>query len=259
MAAAPAPHGVPPRSAPRVRRERIALRDGAQTTVYVAAYDLARVDVRVALVRGQSLPAWCAAKGYSDAIVGGFFTRPDVRPLGEVRTRGVARRSTPFDAPWDGQRTCLHIAGGVPRIAGRANLPAAPRGDLLQAGPLLVDGGRVVYDRQLDPEGFSAGAGQFDSDITAERHPRSAIALAGNRVLAVVCDGRSRDDAGLTLEELAEVLAGLGARTAMNLDGGGSTTLVAGGRLRNQPRGGFETPEPGGRGVATAVLFVSRS
>ena len=117
----------------------------------------------------------------------------------------------------------------------------------------------MVYDRAFDPEGFSAGAHQFDSDITAERHPRAALGLAGDWLLAVACDGRSRHDAGLTLEELAAVLAGLGARDALNLDGGGSTSLLAAGRLVNRPRKGYEDPEPGGRPVATALLFFPRS
>ena len=152
---------------------------------------------------------------------------------------------------------CTCAAGRV-AIAGRDELPEAPRGDLLQAGPLLVRDGRAVYDRALDPEGFSAGAHQFDSDITAERHPRAALALAGDRLLAVVCDGRSRADAGLTLEELADVLVGLGAERALNLDGGGSASLIAGGRLRNRPRAGFNVPEPGGRAIATALVFAPR-
>jgi hypothetical protein len=177
--------------------------------VHVATY--VDVEVRVVLVRGQTLAAWCAARGVDEAIVGGFFTRPGLEPLGELRTRGVLRRHGGFDDPWARVRACVHICGGAVAIAGRDELPATPRGDLLQAGPLLVRDGRAVYERASDPEGFSAGAHQFDSDITAERHPRAALALAGDRVLAVVCDGRSRADAGLTLEELAAVLVDLGA------------------------------------------------
>jgi hypothetical protein len=260
MAAALHPLGSP---ALRLRfaavvRERITLRDGARTTVHVAAYPREATDLRVAVVRNRQLAAYCAAKGVDDAIVGGFFTRPDGMPLGEVRTRGMQRAHVPFDAPWDRERACLHVVAGVPLIARRDDLPDAPRGDLLQAGPLLVRDGEPVYDRRRDPEGFSAGAHQFDSDITVERHPRAAIGLTEDRVLALVCDGRSRHDAGLTLEETAELLARLGAATAINLDGGGSTTLIAGGRLRNRPRGGFNRPEPGGRAVATALLFLPR-
>jgi hypothetical protein len=164
----------------------------------------------------------------------------------------------PFAAPWHAERTCVHVQGGAVRIARRDELAAQPRGDLLQAGPLLVRGGAVVYDRAGDPEGFSAGAAQFDSDITAGRYPRAALGLGDGRLYAVACDGRSRHDAGLSLEELAAVMAGLGCESALNLDGGGSTSLVSGGHLRNRPRRGFEDPEPGGRPVSTALLFLLR-
>ena len=81
---------------------------------------------------------------------------------------------------------------------------------------------------RTDREGFSAGEAQFDSDITDGRYPRAALGLAPGRMFAVACDGRSRHDAGLTLEELAALMAALGCETALNLDGGGSTSLVSG-------------------------------
>ncbi len=109
-----------------------------------------------------------------------------------------------------------------------------------------------------DPEGFSAGQEQFDSDISDGRHPRAAIALAGDLLLAVACDGRAADEAGLTLDELAATLVDLGARQAMNLDGGGSTSLVAGGALRNVPRGDWDVMIPGGRPISTAIAFAPR-
>src|SRR3954454_24384769 len=248
----------PPRPG-RARRARVELLDGARTTIHVAAYDVERTELRVAVLRGHArLEPWCAARGVEEAIVGGFFVRPDGTPLGEVRTRGVARRHVPFAEPWDAVRACVHIQGGVPAIAPRDELLAEPRGDLLQAGPLLVRDGAPVFRREEDREGFSAGAAQFDSDITDGRYPRAALGIAPGRLYAVAVDGRSRHDAGLTLEELAALMAALGCRTALNLDGGGSTSLISGGRLRNRPRRGYEDPEPGGRPVSTALLFVPR-
>ncbi|HWK29448.1 MAG TPA: phosphodiester glycosidase family protein [Solirubrobacter sp.] len=248
----------PPRAG-RVRSARVTLVDGARTMVHVARHDLERVELRVALLRGQArLEPWCAARGVQEALVGGFFVRPDGTPLGEVRTRGVARRYVPFAAPWDDVRACVHVRGGVAGIARRDELPPEPRGDLLQAGPLLVRDGAPVFDRARDEEGFRAGQAQFDSDITDGRHPRAALGLTGDTLVAVACDGRSRHDAGLTLAELAALMAALGCRDALNLDGGGSTSLVSGGRLRNRPRGGWERPEPGGRPVSTALLFLPR-
>jgi hypothetical protein len=243
----------------RLARARLALADGAATTVYAAAYDARATELRVAVLRRpQPLAAWCAAHGVAEALVGGFFARPNGVPLGELRTRGVTRRHVAFTAPWGDVRACVHVEGGEVALAHRDELPAQPRGDLLQAGPLLVRDGARCFERALDPEGFSAGQAQFDSDITDGRHPRAALGLARGRLLAVACDGRSRADAGLTLEELADLLVGLGCESAINLDGGGSTSLISGGRLRNRPRAGLDRPEVGGRAVSTALVFVPR-
>jgi hypothetical protein len=240
-----------------LRRERLRLADGARTTLYIARYPLPRTEVRVVRLRRPApLEAFCRASGYAEALVGGFFLRPDLVPLGELRTGGIARGHVPFDAPFGAVRACLHVAGRRVAIARRDALPAAPPGDLLQAGPLLVCGGMPVGG---DAEGFSAGAGQFDSDITDGRYPRAAIGVTRRaELLAVVCDGRADDEAGLTMPELAEAMAALGAVQAMNLDGGGSTSLVCGGRLRNVPREAHGIALSGGRAVSTAIVFGRR-
>jgi exopolysaccharide biosynthesis protein len=106
----------------------------------------------------------------------------------------------------------------------------------VQAGPLLVADGTVVFDLDEDREGFSAGAGQFDSDISDGRYPRAALAISPESLIALACDGRrSNVDGGLSMRELAEVMVELGAESAINLDGGGSTTLVHRGHLLNRP------------------------
>jgi hypothetical protein len=256
LQAAPAP--APERLPRHVRRESIRLRDGARTTLYVAGYPLARTSVRVVrLPQPAPLAAWCAATGTDNALVGGFFARPHGTPLGELRQAGVERRHVPFDTPWADLRACVHVAGDTVRIARRDGLPAAPAGDLLQAGPLLVDRGRVACSE--DVEGFSAGARQFDSDITDGRYPRAALAVARRgRLLAVACDGRADDEAGLTMVEFAESLIALGAIQALNLDGGGSTSLVADGRLCNVPRESHGVELVGGRPISTALTFSLR-
>src|SRR4051812_11293344 len=237
-------------------RPRLTLAAGATTTLYVARYDLPAARVRVVrLTPAERLVSWCRRRGVEGAIVGGFFVRPDGAALGELRTRGMLRRTLPFEAPWDATRACLHTQGGKVTIAPRDELPADPRGDLLQAGPLLVHGGVPVVEEGVDTEGFSAASQQFDSDITVGRYPRAALGLARRHLLAVACDGRADDEAGLTLREFAEALAALGAETALNLDGGGSTSLVCGGVLRNVPREEHGIPLAGGRPVTTALVL----
>ena len=169
---------------------------------------------------------------------------------------GTAIEHEPVAAPWGAKRGCVHSHGGV-RIARRQELPEHPPGDLLQAGPLLVSGGRSLIDGE-DREGFSAGAEQFDSDITIERHPRCALGLSSTELLAVCCDGRrSGVDGGLDLGELARLLISFGAEEAINLDGGGSATLVHRGHLLNRPYSNQDQPAPESRPVVTALLFES--
>lgn len=239
---------------------RAELSDGRGTTVHLAAYALDEIEVRVvALPRAEPLASWCARTGVGEALVGGFFWRDSARPLGELRLAGILWDSIPFMPPWGAMRACVHLEGGALHIAHRTDLPVDPRGDLLQAGPLLVEQGRPVVNDGVDPEGFSAGSAQFDSDITDGRHPRAALGVADGIALSVTCDGRSDADAGLTLRELGELMAALGAQQAINLDGGGSATQVCGGRIVNFPRELDGREIQGGRPIYTALTFMPRT
>jgi len=250
-----------PRSGEAALGLRVRLADGAATMVHVAAYALEDCEPRVVVLpRPEPLVSWCRRTGTGDAVVGGFFVRTEGgRPLGELRTHGVLRRHVPFDGPWSTSRSCLHVEAGGMRLLPRDELPAEPRGDLLQAGPLLVRDGRPQVTDGGDPEGFSTGRAQFDSDITVGRYPRAALGVREGIVWAVACDGRSEDDAGLTLAELAALMATLGAHAAINLDGGGSTSLVCGGHLVNRPRAEHGIDLPEGRPISTALAFVPRA
>ncbi|WP_217913467.1 phosphodiester glycosidase family protein [Miltoncostaea marina] len=248
--------GARVRAAGRAGRIRWRLGDGAVTTVHVARHARAGTRLRVALLDEPApLAAWCAARGVREAMVGGFFVSGTARPLGELWVDGRRVPSEPFADPWPAHRSCLAVAGEAVAIGRLGELPPGP-GDLLQAGPRLVADGRAVARDGHDHEGFSAGAAQFDSDITDGRHPRAALGVTADELIAVVCDGRHPHDAGLTLGELAALMAALGAREAINLDGGGSAALVAGGRLRNTPRGGWLAEIPGGRPIVTALVFA---
>lgn len=242
---------------PLVRSFRHRLGWRAATAVHVAVYPLARFAPRVVtLDPPQPLASWCAREGVGEAIVGGFFIRPDGLPLGELWVAGHQVASEPFAPPHGPGRSCVSIDDGRVVLAPRAEFAEAPRGDLLQAGPLLLRHGMPVVGR--DPEGFSSGMAQFDSDITAGRYPRAALGVGDGVVFAVACDGRSDTDTGLTLLELARLMRRLGARDAINLDGGGSTSLVSGGTLVNTPREEHGIELVAGRPVSTAIAFVPR-
>jgi hypothetical protein len=243
----------------RYELSRLGLADGSETTVYLVAHPRHATRVRLTCFEEpQRLDRWCAANDHPEAIVAGFFVRDPWRPLGEVRIDGDAITHEPVAGPFGPARSCLHLdPGGAVTIAPRREIEGDPAGDLVQAGPRLVTDGRVSVDDD-DVEGFSAGAGQFDSDITAERHPRCALGVNEEELLAVCCDGRRTGvDAGLDLPELARLLISLGATDAINLDGGGSATLVHRGHLLNRPYSSVDQPGPESRPVVTALLFDS--
>ena len=86
------------------------------------------------------------------------------------------------------------------------------------------------------------------------RHPRTAVAkLKDGKFLMITVDGRSEASGGIGLQDLAEYLLSLGAVDAMNLDGGGSTTMFVNGKVVNHP-----SDKEGERKVSDAILVTLR-
>ncbi len=97
-------------------------------------------------------------------------------------------------------------------------------------GPALVTQGQVAVS-----EGQEVGRAKASN-------PRTAIGQIGqNHYVFVVTDGRTEQSAGLSLWQLAELMQSLGCRTAYNLDGGGSSTMVFMGEVVNNPTGNGHT------------------
>ena len=140
----------------------------------------------------------------------------------------------------------LRLGRDTVRLA-PALAPVAPR-QAVGGFPMLVRDGRV------DPRVDSAGAESFRGP-----NPRTAVGVAadGRRLLLVANDGRQAGySTGMSLRELAELFVAMGAREAINLDGGGSTTLVvadgaSGFRIANRP-----SDAAGERPVANALAVV---
>ena len=84
------------------------------------------------------------------------------------------------------------------------------------------------------------------------RHPRTGVGVtADGQVLLVVVDGRQpRYSEGLTMRRFARLFLHLGATFAMNLDGGGSSTMVVNGTVVNRPSSGVE------RSVGSAIVVL---
>jgi Phosphodiester glycosidase len=253
-------------SLPVVHSERVILADDSKTNVHVLRQPLRRTVVGVAsLGSAKRVTDVCDDLGgrVTAAMSGGFFAREARQPLGELWIAGTRQPYVPFQAPWHNIRGALHIGADRITIDRRQMLLEQPDGDLLQAGPLLAVNGRPVTDLAMDGEGFRAGSQQFDSDITAGRYPRAAIGYDDMYVYGVVVDGRSDTDAGMTLTELAVYMTErLGVAAALNLDGGGSATLVARDaadafQVINRPMDDYMRPTPGGsRALYSAIVFT---
>jgi hypothetical protein len=129
-----------------------------------------------------------------------------------------------------------------------------PSADLLHvigAGPRLLQGGGVFVSSEAE---LFTGK-YFNMNTPLSRAPRSALGITRDgRLLLVVVDGRQPElSTGLTLKETAIILRELGAYEAINLDGGGSSTLVINGQVVNSPSDGKE------RRVTTALVIRQRS
>lgn len=106
-------------------------------------------------------------------------------------------------------------------------------------GPTLVKNGQklITYTEEVF---FGSGVGNTNRD------PRTVIGYTADKhVIMMVIDGRQVDSEGLSLPEAADLMISLGCIEAMNLDGGGSSTMAVGNQLVNLPAGGtFQRPIP---------------
>lgn len=117
--------------------------------------------------------------------------------------------------------------------------------DIIGGVPQLIKNGKIeiTWEQEKSSKSF-----------VETRHPRTAVAkLKDGKFLMVTVDGRQKESVGMNLNELAALLLELGAVDAMNLDGGGSTTMFAGGKVVNKP-----SDKEGERKVSDAILVFPR-
>lgn len=111
-----------------------------------------------------------------------------------------------------------------------------------------VSGGSwLLRDGKIYQNGVKEG---FDKTYFVNyHHPRTAAGITRNGdLLLLTVDGRVPWSAGVSLDKLAAILQRFGAIEAMNMDGGGSTTMEVGGEVVNDPSDGEARP------VAAALL-----
>ncbi len=182
------------------------------------------------------------------AGVNGVFHAADGTPLGLVVIDGQMK------APPLLNRTALGITSDGTVLVD--NVSMDEKGNLtpdwrtlgvvhaIGGGPRLVKDGRAH---------ITSGEESFKADVAVGRAPRTAAGVThdGKLLLVAVTGRQAYHSIGVTLEELANLMVELGARDAMNLDGGGSSTMVVRDYVMNTPSDGRE------RKVADAILVFS--
>ncbi|HQJ75965.1 MAG TPA: phosphodiester glycosidase family protein [Bacteroidota bacterium] len=111
---------------------------------------------------------------------------------------------------------------------------------------IIKDGINIAHSQAL-----KEGANE---KFSLTRHPRTAIGYSRDKakLYLITVDGRQKCSAGMTLNELSEFMLFLGCYNALNLDGGGSTTLVINDKIINYP-----SDLTGERPVGNALLIIS--
>jgi hypothetical protein len=169
--------------------------------------------------------------------------------------RAVRRRGGDTPVPSDGLVLSGHgtgatfLEGLVPgdTLTFRLDFqPPLPEGaHVLGGGPRLLVEGKEIWQSAAREE-------RFGENLITRRHPRTAAGINGSRLLLVTVDGRQPEvSAGMDLTELTALMRELGCSEAINLDGGGSTTLWVRGAVENRPSDGRE------RRVANALVVFS--
>ena len=128
----------------------------------------------------------------------------------------------------------------------KQNVEESKAPSIMVAGPLLLVEGQYA---ELAKNAFNDN-----------RHPRTAIAISSkHKLILMVVDGRSNMANGMNLKELSQVLKWIGAKDAMNLDGGGSSTLYIKGEgsnsIVNYPSDNKKFDHEGQRSVANIIYL----
>lgn len=211
-----------------------------------------RIDVAESTPGTLEKTSEIAAREKAVAAVNGSFFRmkPPYGPTTYVRidgkfrgidNEGSARKRDQFESG------CLAITGRKATVAKALSKEldwedCIEASDVLSSGPLLISGGI--------PEVFK------DVKFNTNRHPRTAVGILddGSKVFVVV-DGRSSKSQGVTMEEIQKIMLWLGCTDAMNLDGGGSSSMVVRGKVVNHPCDNKAFDSDGERQVANAILI----
>lgn len=213
--------------APGVRRLR---RVTTNQNINVLVVDLCAPGVSVRATasgeRQRTVSAFGTAVGAQAAVNGDFFSFETYSTNGPSMSNGVAWGGTDgtYVAPiqFGPNQVAIPAHGGTGGVAPWAR-------EVVSGHPTLLVGGM--------------GRDNNGDALCTARHPRTALGFNADRtkLFLAVIDGRATNRIGMTCDEMETLLSGLGATDAVNLDGGGSSTMwLAGTGVVNNPSDGSQ-------------------
>ena len=272
----PGGQSAPPIAAPPANIQRIAdgvelqrlhdpslLSPAGPVAVQALKLDPGKVTLEIA-VAGDRLPAreavadMAARKKALAAINAGFFVVETGAPAGLLKVRGrllggnTRARGAVALLQRQGRTLLLFDRVSADRARGSyAPSLGSPVKDWQTAKHAVGGAGLLMLNgRELDEWTEERIAAGFDTT----RHPRTMIGEDGTSIWLVTVDGRQPWlSLGMSFTELRGLARRLGLRSALNLDGGGSTTMVVRGVIVNNP-----SDVTGPRKVSDAILVRSR-
>jgi exopolysaccharide biosynthesis protein len=173
----------------------------------------------------------------------------ELRPAGGKVARGTrVLHGTGIMADWvwshAWEKWSLKVTTKVTDLRTGKGIPLTPETSIIGGGVGLVRNGHERITAKAD--------GHASVNMILRRHPRTmaGVTKSGKLILATV-DGRKPGvTVGASMVEAAQLMLWLGARQAINLDGGGSSAMVVKGKVVNHPSDGAE------RGVGDALLIL---
>jgi exopolysaccharide biosynthesis protein len=206
---------------------------------------------------GSPLPSGPGSEAVLNARGQATYVGPQTQTT--VPAGGEVLEGTGAEATW---LTASLTVGGTYHVKdivtdGHRLVRFGPGDSAVNGGPQLVRNGEVFDDVLADGLVQPDNPTAFYS-FAVRRNPRTMIGVnrAGDLMLVEV-DGDTPASVGLSLPEAASLMQSLGAVQAMNLDGGGSSTMEIGGQMINSPTDPPSATEPDGqRQVGDAIVVV---
>jgi hypothetical protein len=173
----------------------------------------------------------------------------ELRPSGGKVARGTrVLHGTGIMADWiwshAWEKWTVKVTSKVIDLRTGKAIPLTPQTSVIGGGVGLVRNGRERVTAKAD--------GHASVNMILRRHPRTmaGVTKSGELILVTVDGRRPGETVGASMVEAARLMVWLGARQAINLDGGGSSAMIVKGKVVNRPSDGAE------RGVGDALLIL---